>query len=213
MIRFTVDDKELEIEEGPTLLEACLDNGIYIPNLCYIKGMTDPPSSCRMCFVELDGEDSPVTSCSIKAKEGMVVRTNTPLVRRLQTTAMQLLLSVHCVECGKCPANKKCELQGIAKFLKIGLKQKKLSIHLKSCETDSSHPYFNYHPNRCVLCGRCVYTCKMQNGFTLLTFAKRGLATEISFYGQDDPSDIPCSDCLACIEICPVAALTKKEDS
>ena len=213
MIKITVDNRELEIEEGTTLLEACLENGVYIPNLCYVKEMADPPSSCRMCFVELDGEKSPVTSCSIKAKQGMVVKTDTPLVRQLQRAALQLLLSVHHVECGKCPANKKCELQRIAKFLKVGLKPKTLPIRLKSTEIDESHPCLDYHPNRCVLCGRCVYICKEQNGFTLLTFAKRGLDTEISYYGLDVPSNIPCHGCLKCIEICPVAALTTKEDS
>ena len=94
MIKLTIDNKEIKAEEGITLLQACLDNEIYVPNLCFLKEMGDPPASCRICFVEIKGEDKPVTSCTEKVNDGMVVKTDTPLVRRLQRTAFQLLLSV-----------------------------------------------------------------------------------------------------------------------
>ena len=105
--------------------------------------MERPPSSCRMCFVHVEGEDKPVTSCTVKVREGMVVTTDTPPVRRLQQTAFKLLLSVHDVDCGHCPANKKCELQNIAKFLNLGLKPRQLDTQLKETVVDSSHPHLN----------------------------------------------------------------------
>ena len=140
----------------------------------------------------------------------MIVNTKSPAVRRLQTTALQLLLSVHNVECGKCPANKKCELQRIAKFLKVGLKPGHLDLFQKEPAIDRESPVFDYYPNRCVLCGRCIYICKKQQRRPFLTFAKRGIDTIITFSGEDDLTDLPCKQCLACIEICPVAAIILK---
>ena len=110
-----------------------------------------------------------------------------------------------------CPANKKCELQRIAKFLKTGLKPKSIEAHLKETEVDDSHPLLNYFPNRCVLCGKCIYVCGKNNSRVNLTFAGRGLDTVISFYGEENNGDLPCKDCLACIEVCPVGALILKE--
>ena len=118
MITLEVDDKKIEVAEGTNLLEACLANSIYIPNLCYLEGMEHPPASCRLCFVEIEGADHPVASCSLRVDREMVVHTDTPRVRQLQKTALQLLLSVHDVDCKNCPANRKCALQDMAKFLR-----------------------------------------------------------------------------------------------
>jgi len=207
MIKLLVDDKEIEAEEGVTLLRACLDNGLYIPNLCYLEGMETPPASCRLCFVEIEGEDRPGTSCNLKARDGMIVRTDTQSVRRLQRSAFQFLMSVHHVDCKACPANKKCELQKIARFLKIGLKPKRLENLLKETEIDTEHPCLDYYPNRCVLCGKCIHVCKTRHDRPFLTFAKRGFDTVISSFGENDAPGLPCEKCLACVEVCPVSAL------
>jgi bidirectional [NiFe] hydrogenase diaphorase subunit len=207
MVKFVVDNKEIETEEGITVLQACLDNEIYIPNLCYIKDMENPPGSCRLCFVEIKGYNQPITSC----KEGMVVSTNTEHIKRLQRTAFELLLSVHHVDCKNCPANRKCELQRIAKFLHFGLKLKRLEHLDREAKAEQNHPCLEYVPNRCVLCGKCVFVCKKKNGQAMLSFAKRGLDTVISFFGEDDNSRVSCEECYACAEICPVGALTIKK--
>lgn len=211
MVKFLADDKEIEAKEGDTLLHACLDNGIHIPNLCYMEGIERPHASCRLCFVEIEDMAKPVTSCTVKVREGMVVRTDTPAVRRLQRTALKFLLSTHRVSCKECPANKKCELQALAKFLRVGLRPKDLDQRLKEFEIDESHPVFDYYPNRCVLCGRCIETCRQKNGQALLTFAKRGINTVISFYGEQDMPKLPGDECLACLEVCPVSAITLKD--
>ena len=213
MVKIQVDDKEIVVEEGTTLLQACLDNEIYIPNLCYLEWLDKPSASCRMCFVEMDGEDKPVPSCTVKVKKGMIVKTDTPFVRQLQRSALRLLLSVHEVDCKRCPANKKCELQRIAKFLKVGLKPGPLERFLKETDPDERHPFLNFHPNRCILCGKCVHVCRNQHGQSFLTLAKRGFDTVISFYEESDDSVIPCTQCTACIDICPVSALTLKNRS
>ena len=117
IIAIQVDGKEIQVEEGTTLLKACLDNDIYIPNLCYLEGMERPPASCRLCFVALENRKDPVPSCTIKVEEGMVIRTDTDEVRQLQRSALQFLLSVHKVDCAHCPANRNCGLQDIPKPL------------------------------------------------------------------------------------------------
>ena len=213
MIKIIVDNRELEVSEGSNLLNVCLENGIYIPNLCYMKGMENNPSSCRMCFVEIEGRDAPVTSCSVKVGDGMVVKTDTVAVRRLQITGLRLLLSTHHVECARCPANKKCELQRIAKFLHTGLNAKPFDKYLKDTETISSHPHLIHFPNRCVLCGRCLSVCIKENDRPLLTLANRGLDTIVSFYGEEESPNLYCAGCFKCIEVCPVAALATKDQS
>lgn len=207
-VRVKVDGKEIEVNEGDNLLQLCLDNDIYIPNLCYMEGMDPPPVSCRLCFVEIEGQKGPVSSCTVRASDGMVVFTDTDEVRRLQRTALEFLLSTHKVDCAHCPANKKCEIQKLAKFLKVGLKSETYKKYLKQSDLDDSHPVLNYYPNRCVLCGRCVYVCAQKNN-SVLSFARRGLETVISLYGQED--NLVCDTCKACVEVCPVKALTLKE--
>ncbi len=213
MARLVIDNKEIEAKEGVNLLQAAIDNGVYIPNLCFLKEMDKPPTSCRLCFVEIEGEDKPVTSCSVNVRDGMAVRTDTPEVRRLQKTAFELLLSAHRIECKGCSANKKCELQKIAKFLRIPLKQKRIKYLEREIKAEDDHPYLKYDPFKCVMCGRCTFVCQKKHGTLFLSFAKRGLNMTISFYGETDPKSIPCGKCFACVDICPVAALTKKVDS
>ncbi|MBN2419541.1 MAG: (2Fe-2S)-binding protein [Deltaproteobacteria bacterium] len=211
-IKIKVDNNVIEAAEGANLLQTCLDNDIYIPNLCYMKDMKTPPVSCRLCFVELEGVNNPVSSCTVKIKEGMVVRTDTGRVRRLQQEALKLLLSTHLVDCKNCPANKKCEIQKLARFLKVGLKDTTFEKKLKQSNIDETHSLIHYYPNRCVLCGRCVYVCE-EKGHSILSFAKRGLDTVISLYGQEE--NLACETCRACIDVCPVMALrlnvSKKE--
>ena len=203
-IKIVVDNTVIEADEGTNLLKTCLDNDIYIPNLCYLKDMTTPPVSCRLCFVEMEGVKNPVSSCTVKIKEGMTVHTDTEKVRRLQQTAFKLLLSTHLVDCKNCHANKKCEMQKLAGFLKVGLKSESYGKKLKENDTGKTHPLIHYYPNRCVLCGRCVYVCR-KKGHSILSFAKRGLDTVISLYGQEE--NIPCESCIECIDVCPVMAL------
>ena len=210
MIALQIDGNKIEVAEGSNLLEACLDNGIYIPNLCHLEGMQHPPASCRLCFVEIEGSDNPVCACSIRVDREMRVRTNTCAVRQLQKTALQLLLSTHDVDCKNCPANRQCALQDMAKFLKVALKTSSLDLLLKETRIDASHPFLDHYPNRCVLCGKCVYVCRQHHNRAGLTFARRGIDTVIAFYGHPQTEQLPCDSCQACVEVCPVAALLPK---
>ena len=124
-LKITINEKQLTGKSGQTILETALENGIEIPNLCHDPRLA-PTGACRMCLVEVQGQRALVTACTFEISDGMVVKTDTPSIRRLQRSALQLLLSVHDVACASCPVNKKCELQNIAKFLKIGLKSRNI---------------------------------------------------------------------------------------
>jgi NADH dehydrogenase/NADH:ubiquinone oxidoreductase subunit G len=206
-----IDKNKFEADAGTNLLKACLENDIYIPNLCHLEGMPHPPASCRLCFVEIEGHDDPVPACTLRVNADMVIQTGTPRVRRLQKSALQLLLSVHHVDCKNCPANRKCALQEMAKFLKTALKSKHLDLFLKEIQVDQNHPFLDYYPNRCVLCGRCVHVCRDQQDIPELTFAKRGFNTVISYFGNLASPPPACDTCRACAEVCPVAALVPRQ--
>jgi bidirectional [NiFe] hydrogenase diaphorase subunit len=212
MVKLFVDDREIEVKKGTTLLQACLDNDIFIPNLCYLKELESPAASCRMCFVEIEGQAGPLAACTIPVSANMVVKTDTPAVRQLQRTALRLLLSVHHVDCKNCAANKKCELQRLAKFLKVGLKPKQLDNFLKEPAIVQDHPCLDYYPNRCVLCGKCYHICRKYHSQSSLTFTKRGIKTVIHFYAEENPADLDCRQCQRCVDICPVGALILRSD-
>ena len=210
MVKLTVNQKQVEAEPGTSLLKACLDNGIYIPNLCFMEHLDPGPASCRLCFVEIEGEQAPLTACTRLVEEDMVVRTDTPAVRRLQKTGLQLLLSVHHIDCRNCPANRKCPLQDLARYLKVGLKSKHLDQQLKTPEIDRSHPDLDYYPNRCVLCGKCLEVCRSRNGQAVFTFANRGFDTVIHYFSAEGNDPFSCSPDHECAKICPVAALVPR---
>lgn len=209
MINIRVDDKEIEVEEGANLLEACLHNDIYIPNLCHMAGDEPPFAACRLCWVEIDGKA--VTACTQKVEPALEVKTDTEAVRQLQKSAFRLLLSVHEIKCKECPANKQCELQHIAKILKVGLKPKGLETRLKEPGIDTGHPSLEIDRNRCVLCGKCIRLCKQIHGHAYLTFARRGFETVISSFIEPEESMVNISGCTECIEICPVKAISLKK--
>lgn len=211
MVTFVVDDSEIQAEEGTHLLKACLDNGIYIPNLCYMEKIRPLPASCRMCFVQIEGEEKPVAACTVPVNASLMVKTDTPAVRRLQKTALQLLLSVHDVDCKNCPANKKCGLQDMARFLSVGLKPKHFKHRLKEPQIDRTHPCLDYYPNRCVLCGKCIQVCRNHNRHSSITFARRGFDTVISFFGTASPDAGACDACRSCVAVCPVGALVMRD--
>jgi len=211
-INLTIDGNKVQAKPGEKVLFAALDAGIYLPNLCAIRGVR-PHTGCRLCFVEIDGKPKPITACTEEVTEGMAVRTDTEHVRRLQRTALELLLASHPIVCKSCPANGNCELQKIASFLHIKLKQKRFRTKHRDLPVDDSHPDITLDPNLCILCGKCVWACNEEREIGALNYAFRGDRTIISPFGGDRLVDTRCDGCGLCAEVCPVGAISKNVKS
>ncbi|MDY6862303.1 MAG: 2Fe-2S iron-sulfur cluster-binding protein [Thermodesulfobacteriota bacterium] len=206
-INITIDGRKIKAERGEKVLGAALKNGIYIPNLCAVEEAATTPASCRLCFVEIAGRKETVTACTENVTEGMEVYTNTEEVIRLRKQAFALLMASHRVECKTCHKNKSCELQNMAKFLKVSLVPKKLKQIHKTLPLNSSHPHFSYDPGKCILCGRCVLVCHEVIKKRILNFAYRGIKTVITISPSEN---YECSSCLKCVNICPAGSLIPK---
>jgi bidirectional [NiFe] hydrogenase diaphorase subunit len=212
MLNIQVDNQMILAPLRSNLLAICLENKIYIPHLCHLRGEKKPTAACRLCFVEIEGLPDPVPACTVKVEHQMCIRTNTPSVRRLQRSALRLLLSAHDIDCKNCPANRACALQAIARFLNIGLRPKPLPFIERTTAVDLSHPLIDHYPHRCVLCGKCVRTCRNQQSQPLFSFAGRGIETVVRHYPGGDEAATLCTDCRGCIAVCPVGALRWREN-
>ena len=211
MVELFIDQRKISAPDNQTLLSACLENGIFIPNLCFLEDGKLPEASCRLCFVEVEGMPGPVPACTITVSSGLQVRTDTPAVRQLQRSALKLLLSVHLTDCKHCHANRACSLQKIAGFLKVGLKAKPLETIPRPEQVDRSHPFIDHYPHRCVLCGKCVRVCRQYNEVPALTFSGRGFGTAVRHFPANADVLEACIDCRRCVDICPVGALAMRE--
>ena len=209
----TIDGKAMRATLGEKVLWAALGNGIYVPNLCAIRERSQPSASCRLCFVEIEGKDNPVIACTTPVTEGMVVNTKGAKALRLARTALELLLASHPVDCTHCPKSGSCELQTIAKHLGVKLKTKRFRKILPGLSIDSSSPLFIYDPNKCVLCGRCVWVCQEKLGKGTIGFAYRGFRRMVTTFGDEPLGRSLCQDCSECVALCPVGALVFKSEA
>jgi bidirectional [NiFe] hydrogenase diaphorase subunit len=208
-VTLTIDGKTVQAPAGQKLLWAALENGIYIPNLCAIKDKPEPEASCRLCWVEIKGINSPVCACTVEVVDDMVVNTKGEKSLALARAGFELLMASHALDCAHCQANTRCELQKIAKTLKCSLKPRNLRLLLRNLPIDKSNPLFIYDPNKCILCGRCVYECREQGKKAVLGFAHRGFKRRLTTFG-DEPIGERCLTCSACVKVCPTGALVLK---
>ena len=210
-VSLTIDGKRIRARQGDMILWAALDNGIYIPNLCALREASEPAASCRLCFVEIEGENDPVTACTTPIANGMVVNTQGPRARRLVRTAFELLLASQPVDCAHCPVNRSCELQRIASHLRTTLRPKRFRKIMRNLPVDSSSPFFTYDPNKCVLCGRCVWVCRERLGIGAIGFAHRGFQRVVTTFANEPIAESRCQGCGECVAVCPVGALVFKD--
>lgn len=207
-ISLIIDGKKVRAAPQEKILWAALDNDIYIPHLCAVRER-EPFASCRLCFVEVEGKDIPVTACTEKVQESMVVNTKGPRALRLARTALELILASHPVDCAHCKKSGSCELQKIAKHLGVKLNTKRFRKILTDLPIDETSPHYIYDPNKCVLCGKCIFVCQ-EKGRNIIGFAHRGFKRIVTTFG-DEPRGPLCQDCFECVSICPVGALVIKE--
>ncbi len=208
-VTLTIDGKKIKARQGESVLWAALDNGIYIPNLCALREKDTQDASCRLCWVEIEGKAQPVTACTETVEEGMVVNTKGAMALRLARTALELLLASNDVDCANCPANGACELQKIAAQLKVKLNTKRFRKILRQLPIDDSSPEFTYDPNKCVLCGRCIWVCRTKN-IGALGFAYRGFNRRMTTFVDRPMAKSGCRNCAECVAVCPTGALVLK---
>ncbi len=206
-VSIIIDGRRVTANAGEKLLWVALDNGIYIPNLCALRDALEPAASCRLCFVRVEGKEQPVTACTEEITEGMVVDTKGALP--LARAGFELLMASHPVDCARCIKNLACELQKIAKHLRVSLKPRHLRRLVRELPVDDSNPLFTYDPNKCVLCERCVWVCRHRAGSGVLGFAHRGFDRIVTTF-CDEPIGIDCQDCTQCVAVCPTGALAFK---
>ncbi|HEY5530054.1 MAG TPA: NADH-dependent [FeFe] hydrogenase, group A6 [Thermoleophilia bacterium] len=202
----TVDNIKVEVPEGTTVLDACRQVGARVPTLCYLEGV-QAIGACRVCLVEIEGAKALVASCTQPATDGMVVKTNSPRVRKGRQTVVELLLSEHDGDCQSCSRNGDCELRtlaydlGIDKITYEGERTRKI--------IDTSTPALTRDTGKCIMCRRCVTVCNQTQGVGGLFPQYRGFATVIGPAFASNLSDVVCVQCGQCAAVCPVGAIVE----
>ena len=208
MIKFTIDGKEVEVNEGQTILDGARKLGIDIPTLCFLKEINEV-GACRMCLVEVEGTRGLVTSCVYPAADGMVVRTNTPQILKARRNTLELILSNHNISCLTCIRNGNCELQILAK--KFGLKNIRFQGEKTKAIRDDSSKCISRDTSKCILCGKCISICDKVQTVSAITRVKRGFDTYVGVAEDMEIAKSTCVGCGQCIANCPVAALKEKD--
>ena len=203
-VTLSIDGLEVVTDKETTILQTALHNGIYIPHLCYHPDLK-PSGVCRLCMVEVDGKV--VISCRTPVEQGMVVKTRSPVVDGVRRTNIEILVANHHVTCRGCPGSGHCALQKIMAYIRIDRKRvRRLSPAKEELPRDNSNSFFDYDPNKCVLCNICVHTCEtIQDA---LHVVGRGYSAKIAFFGDSSG----CESCMECVARCPVGALIAKEN-
>ena len=209
-VTLTIDDKQVEIPKGATVLEAIRRVGVYVPTLCYDPDLS-PFGACRLCVVEIEGMRGMVSSCTTPVANGMVVHTDTPAVNQSRRITMELIIANHHGDCLTCAKNGRCELQNIARYL--GIEQEHFDRLRKSTRVlpvDDSHPAFLRDPNKCILCGKCVRACHEIAGVGAIDLAFRGNDAKVATIGDKAIVESICESCGECMQRCPTGALAPR---
>ena len=204
MPSLTIDNAEVTVQEGTTILEAARSVGIWIPTLCYYP-KTSPSDSCRMCVVEIEGIARPITSCSTIVEDGMRVHTETPQVRDIREEVMKLVLMDHPLECPTCPAAGECEIQNLT--YRLGIYGTEYPVAPRDSKVENGWPLIQYDPNLCITCLRCVKVCHEVIGASALALQDVGYEARI---GTRDGNVLSCDFCGECVEACPSGAMSNK---
>jgi len=209
-VEVEIDGLPATVQAGTSILRAARESGVDIPKLCSTDSLK-PFGSCRMCLVEIEGRKGYPASCTTPVEAGMKIRTQTEALGHLRRNVMELYISDHPLDCLTCSANGDCELQDMAGA--VGLRDVRYGFdgknHLKA-DVDTSNPYFQFDPSKCIVCSRCVRACDEVQGTLALTIEGRGFASKVSAGINEDFLSSECVSCGACIQACPTATLMEK---
>ena len=208
MVKLIIDDKNIQVAEGTSILEAAKQNGINIPTLCYLKEINEI-AACRVCVVEVEGVEKCVTACNNVVKEGMVIHTNSKKAREARKVNLELILSQHNSSCATCIRNGICKLQELTKEFNITETPYKVSYEKR--DWDNSIPLIRDF-TKCIKCMRCVQVCDKVQSLGVWDIVNTGAKTTVNVRQNKKLKDVNCSYCGQCIVNCPVGALHERDD-
>jgi len=201
-VKLTINGQAIEAEKGTLLIEAARQNGIPIPAFCYHEGLS-LQAACRMCLVEVEKTPKLQVGCTLPVAEGMVVHTESDTVKAARKGTLEFLLTNHPLDCPVCDKGGECELQDMV--FRYGAGESRYTERKVHVPEKQWSPVVFYDAPRCILCYRCVRVCNEGMGVGALGIGNRGVIAEIVPNKHDH---LNCDECGACIDICPVGALT-----
>lgn len=206
-VKIKIDGKYYHTGQRKTVLEVARENNIYIPTLCY-HVRTGKAGKCRACLVEIEGIRGLKESCAMEAKDGMVIKTNTPNIIEVRKMIVELHLSNGEHNCIACERNGHCELQDMAYHL--GIDRPHFPIQHETIPLDTSSEGIIRDANKCIQCGRCIASCNNNVMHEVLDFGWRSGHTRVICDDDLPMGESSCVQCGECVQICPVGALTFK---
>jgi bidirectional [NiFe] hydrogenase diaphorase subunit len=206
-----IDGQDVSARGDQTLLEVSRENGIRIPTLCALHGLSDV-GACRLCLVEVKGSSRLLPSCVTRVEEGMEVTTQSERLRRYRKGILELLFTERNHVCLVCVSNGQCEMQALAQ--KLDITHVHFPYRFPQVQVDASHERFVVDHNRCILCTRCVRVCEEIEGAHTWDVMGRGIqAKVITDLNQRWGDSESCTGCGKCVHICPTGALFEKGKS
>ena len=209
-ITLKIDNREIRVPKGTTILEAARELGIDIPTLCYMNlkdlCIKNAPASCRICVVEVDGRKNLAPSCATRCENGMNVHTNTIRVLNARKTVLELMLSDHPSDCLVCAKSGNCELQSVA--IKLGIREIPFEGEKTEFRVDLS-PSIRRDATKCIYCRRCEMMCNEVQTVGALGAVNRGFSSVVMPAFDQSLQDSECTFCGQCVAVCPVGALTE----
>jgi len=204
-----INGKTVEAHEGETILKVLRREGINVPTLCYMDGLT-PTGACRMCVVEVEGARGLVPSCAFPVGNGMKIQTHSPRAIRARKTIIELLLADHPDDCLFCVRNGTCQLQSLAS--ELGVRERRFQGEKSVFPQDISSPSIVRDPEKCILCGKCVRMCEEVQGVSAIDFINRGSKAIVGTAFNQGMNCSTCINCGQCIQVCPTGALREHSD-
>jgi NADH-quinone oxidoreductase subunit G len=202
LVNLTINGSAIQAEKGALLIEVARQNGIEIPAFCYYEGLT-LQAACRMCLVEVEKTPKLQVGCTLPVAEGMIVHTESDTVRAARKGTLEFLLTNHPLDCPVCDKGGECELQDMV--FRYGAGESRYTERKVHVDEQQWSPVVYFDAPRCILCYRCVRVCNEGMGVGALGVSNRGVISEIVPNRHDY---LECDECGACIDICPVGALT-----
>jgi len=202
-----IDGKDVSAKQNQTILEVARENGIDIPTLCHLDGLSDV-GACRLCLVEIKGSNKLLPACVARVEEGMEVTTESERLQKHRKMIIELLFAERNHICSVCVANGHCELQAMSQ--RLGVTHVRLPYRNPLLEMDASHERFTCDQNRCILCTRCVRVCAEIEGAHVWDVMGRGIDCEIITDLKQPWGESSCTRCGKCVQVCPTGALYDK---